>query len=271
MSSGGTRIDPTAQVDSKATIGRDVVIGPYCVIGPDAVVGDGCKLESHVSVSGHTSIGAQTVVSPFAVLGGAPQSTGYRGAPTRLTIGAHCVIRESVTMNRGSEDGGGLTEVGDHGFFMAYSHVAHDCRVGRHVVFANCATLGGHCVIGDHVFMGGLAAAHQFTWIGAHAMISGLTGVRGDVIPFARAYGAVGRLGGVNSVGMQRREFPRESIRAVRSAYRMLFAGEGQLASRLAAVETAHGNDACIAMILGFIRAPRKRPLCAPRGSRREE
>ena len=174
-------------------------------------------------------------------------------------------------MSSGSEDGGGVTEVGDHGFFMAYSHVAHDCRVGHHVVFANCATLAGHCVVGDYVFMGGLAAAHQFTWVGAHAMISGLTGLRGDVIPFGRAYGEAGRLNGINTVGMQRRQFPRESIRAVREAYRMLFLGEGLFATRVEAVEKALGADASVALILEFMRAPRKRPLCQARGGKHEE
>ena len=271
MTSSEPQIDRTAVVDPQATIGRSVSVGPYCVIGPHVSLSDGCKLEAHVHVSGHTSIGAHTTIFPFAALGGAPQSVGYRGGPTRLVIGAHCVIREGVTMNRGTEDGGGVTEVGEHGFFMAYSHIAHDCRVGHHVVFANCATLAGHCVIGDYVVIGGLAALHQFTWIGAHAMISGITGIRGDVIPFGRAVGASARLNGINSVGMQRRQFSRESIRAVRNAYRMLFRGEGELASRVQAVEQAQGDDPAVALILEFIRAPRKRPLCMATGIPQEE
>jgi UDP-N-acetylglucosamine acyltransferase len=267
MTSGGSHIDRTAVVDPQAVIGRDVTIGPYCVIGPHVSIEEGCRLEAHVHVSGHTSIGAQTHIFPFAAIGGTPQSTGYRGGPTRLTIGPHCIIRESVTMSCGTEDGGGVTEVGAHGFFMAYSHVAHDCRVGHHVVFANSATLAGHCVVGDYVVIGGLTAVHQFSWIGAHAMISGITGIRGDVIPFGRAAGSSARLSGINAVGMQRRQFSRDSIRAVRSAYRMLFLSEGQLASRVEAVEKTYGSDAAVAMILDFIRAPRKRPLCAARGS----
>lgn len=271
MTLSGTQIDSSARVDARAEIGRDVIIGPYCVIGPDVTIADGCKLEAHVHVSGVTTIGAETVVAPFAVLGGAPQSTGYRGGPTRLVIGANCVIRECVTISRGSEDGGGLTEVGEHGFYMAYSHVAHDCKIGHHVIFANAATLAGHCVIGDYVFMGGLSAAHQFTSVGAHAMIGGMTGLRGDVIPFGSVSGNTARLNGVNTVGMQRRQFSKETVRAVRNAYRMLFLGSGTMQDNLQAVEAAHGSDPGVAAILQFIRAPRKRPLCRARGRADED
>src|SRR5712691_5543922 len=182
-----TEIDPTAHIDSGAAIGPDVTIGPYCVIGPNVVIDEGCRFMAQVHVTGHTSIGARTVIYPYASLGTPPQSVKYRGGPTRLVIGVDCQIRESVTMNVGTEDGRGLTEVGDRGFFMAYSHVGHDCQVGHDVTFANSATLGGHCVISDHVFMGGFAAIHQFTRVGTHAMIGGMTGLRADVIPYAVA------------------------------------------------------------------------------------
>lgn len=262
-----TAVHATAVVEPGAEIAADAEIGPYCVIGRNVSIGDGCRLLAHVHVTGHTTIGRNTVVHPFASLGGAPQSTSDRGEGTRLIIGKHCIIRESVSMSRGSEGGRRVTTVGDHGYFMAYSHVAHDCQVGNHVIFANGATLGGHCVVGDHVFMGGLSAAHQFSWIGAHAMISGLTGLRGDVIPFGRAYGSVARLNGINTVGMQRHHFPRDSIRAVRAAYRMLFLRGGSFASRVAAVEAELGHDTGVATMLAFIRAERKRSLCsAPTG-----
>ncbi len=258
-------IDPTARVESGAVIGDDVSIGPFCVVGPHVVLGEGCRLVSHVHVTGRTSIGPRTVVHPFATLGGPPQFVGYGdGDRTRLVIGADCTIRENVTMNIGTEEGGGVTQVGERSFFMAYSHVAHDCRVGDDVVFANGATLGGHCVVGDHVFMGGLSAAHQFTHIGAHAMISGVTGLRGDVIPFATAAGAFARLAGVNVVGMRRRKFSPASIRAVRGAYRLLFFGEGDLAARTASVEQAFGDEPAVADIVAFVRAERRRPLCHP-------
>jgi UDP-N-acetylglucosamine acyltransferase len=159
-----------------------------------------------------------------------------------------------------------LTEVGERGFFMAYSHIGHDCRVGNDVVFANCATLAGHCVIGDHVVIGGLSAAHQFTRIGPHAMISGVTGLRGDVIPFGLAAGAFARLSGINVVGMRRRKFSAEAIRTVRAAYRMLFFSGGTLARRLDALESEFGRDPIVACIIAFVRDARSRPLCQPGG-----
>lgn len=257
-------IDPTARIESGAMVEDDVSIGPYCVIGPNVVIGAGCRLIAHVHVAGRTAIGARTVIHPFASIGGAPQSTSYRGEPTRLVVGTDCDIREGVTMNIGTDAGRRITEVGDRGFFMAYSHVGHDCRVGNDVVFANCATLAGHCVVGDHVFIGGLSAAHQFTRIGAHAMVSGVTALRGDVIPFGLAAGAFGRLSGVNIVGMKRRKFPAESIRAVRSAYRALFFGEGVLARRIEATEAKFGHDPAVALMIAFVREKRERSLCSP-------
>jgi UDP-N-acetylglucosamine acyltransferase len=262
-------IDPTARIEPGALIGRDVSIGPYCIIGPDVSIGDGCRLLAHVHLAGHSAIGARTVIYPFASLGTPPQSMSYRGEATRLVVGADCDIRQGVTMNTGTASGRGVTEVGDRGFFMAYSHIAHDCRIGNDVVFANNASLAGHCVVGDHVFMGGLSAAHQFTRIGAHAMISGVTALRGDVIPFGMAAGAKGRLIGINAVGMKRREFSPGAIRAVRAAYRQLFFGEGVLARRLEALEAEFGDNDAVARVIAFVREARNRPLCHP-GNRRE-
>jgi UDP-N-acetylglucosamine acyltransferase len=258
------RIDPTARVTDGAKLGDDVEVGPYCIVGPAVELRAGVKLVSHVSVAGATVIGERTVVHPFASLGSRPQSTGYRGGATRLVVGSDCDIREGVTMSIGTEDGLGLTEIGNRGFFMAYSHVAHDCKVGNDVIFANSATLGGHCVIGDFVFIGGLSAIHQFTWLGAHAMIGGVTGVRSDVIPFGVASGALGRLFGINVVGMRRRKFSAEAVRAVRAAYRQLFFYDGSLAERIAAVEDKYGRDDAVAQIIAFVRAKRTRALCYP-------
>ena len=258
------RIHPLAAVDPAAQIADDAEIGPFCVIGPHVSIAEGCRLVSHVNVAGHTSIGARTIVYPYGSLGGPPQSLSYRGEPTRLVVGADCDLREGVTMNVGTQAGGGLTEVGDHGLYMAYAHVGHDCRVGHHVVFANCATLGGHCAIGDHVFLGGLSAVVQHTRIGAQAMIGGICGVRGDVIPFGLANGAVARLIGINVVGMRRRDFAKESIARARRAYRMLFFDSAPMATRLAAVEAELGSDLAVAQIVAFIRAGSSRPLCRP-------
>jgi len=259
-----TTIDSTARIAAGAQIGRDVSIGPYCIVGPNVTLGDNVRLVAHVHLAGHTTIGARTVVHPFASLGGAPQSVKYRGGTTKLVIGADCDIRESVTMNVGTEDGGGLTEIGHHGFFMAYSHVGHDCRLGNHVTFANSATLGGHCVLGDYVFIGGLSAVHQFCRIGSQVMIGGLSGVREDVIPFGLASGSHAHLNGLNVVGMKRRGFSHQALKDARSAYRQLFFGEGVFADRLDAVARDFAGDKAVAEIVEFIRAGSHRSLCHP-------
>ena len=173
-------------------------------------------------------------------------------------------------MSIGSEDGGGLTQVGDRGFFMANSHIAHDCTIGNDVIFANCATLGGHCFVGDHVFIGGLSAVHQHTRIGAHAMIGGVSGIRHDVIPFGLASGEHARMIGINVVGMKRRSFTQASIMAVRKAYRLFFFGAGSLEERLGATEAEVGSDAAVAAILSFIRGRGKNALCHPGGSKQD-
>jgi UDP-N-acetylglucosamine acyltransferase len=265
-----TSIDEAARVATGAVIGADVTIGPFCVIGPDAVVGDGCRLIASVHVTGHTTIGARTVIHPFCSLGTPPQSTRYRGGPTRLVVGVDCDLRESVTMNRGTEDGGGVTTVGDRGFFMANSHVGHDCHVGDDVVFANCATLGGHCEIGDGVIIGGLSAVHQFTRVGSFAMIGGVCGVRGDIIPFGLANGDYARLEGLNLIGLKRRKFSRERIQAIRRAYQKLFLDPGHFAERLDAAAREFADDETVMQIITFIRAGEHRPLCRPERSREE-
>jgi UDP-N-acetylglucosamine acyltransferase len=259
-----SRIHPTACVDPSSRIADDATIGPFCVIGPNVTIGSECHLIANVHVTGHTTIGDRTRVYPYTSLGTPPQSVNYRGGPTRLVIGAECDIREGVSINIGTEDGGEVTEIGDRGLFMANSHVGHDCRVGNDVVFANCATLGGHCTVGDHCFIGGLSGAHQFTRIGAHAMVAGATGVRSDVIPFGLAAGSMARLVGINIVGMKRKNFSGETIRAVRSAYRILFRGEGTFASRADKIETELGQHEAVAQIVAFVRADHNRPLCQP-------
>ena len=257
-------IDPTARVEDGAVIGEGTVIGPYCTIGPDVRIGKNCRLIAHVSVIGHTTIGDDCSISPFAALGGAPQDLSYRGEPTRLKIGSACTIREGVTMNVGTVKGGGLTRVGDRGFFMNNSHVSHDSVIGNDVIFATSATLGGHCAVGDHVYIGGLSAVHQFTRVGSQVMIGGLSGVRGDIIPFALANGQHAVLEGLNVVGMRRRQFTRERLARLRAFYRKLFFGPGVFVERLAAVKPLAGEDPAIADILSFIESGEHRPLCMP-------
>ena len=266
-----TRIDPTARVEDGAVIGEGAQVGPYCIIGPHAVIGANCRLLGHVQVMGHTLIGANCVISPFVALGGAPQDLSYRGEPTRLEIGGGCMIREGVTMNVGTVKGGGLTRVGERGFFMNNSHVGHDCLVGSDVIFATSATLGGHCEIGDHVYLGGLSAVHQFTRIGPQVMVGGICGVRGDVIPFGLVNGQYAALEGLNIVGMKRRNFTRERLVMVRAFYQELFHGPGIFAERLVRVQPLASEDPAIAQILTFIGDGKHRPLCLPADSGRRQ
>ena len=257
-------IDPTARIEDGAVIGEGTSIGPYCIVGPHVVIGANCKLIAHVYVTARTTIGAGCTIYPFVSLGTPPQSLSYRGELTRLEIGQGCTIREQVTMSAGTVAGGGITRVGDRGYFMNCSHVGHDCIVGNDVIFATSATLGGHSEVGDFVFIGGLSAVHQFARVGAQVMVGALTGVRSDVIPFALASGHYAALAGLNTVGMKRRKFTRERLAVVRSFYQELFHGPGIFAERLNEVRHLAGTDPAITEILTFIDAGKRRELCLP-------
>jgi UDP-N-acetylglucosamine acyltransferase len=257
-------IDPTARVESGAAVGSDVTIGPYCIVGANAVIEDGCRLLAHVHIAGHTTLGAGSVVYPFASLGTPPQSVKYKGGPTRLVVGPKCEIREHVTMNTGTEEAGGVTEVGARCLFMVAAHIAHDCRVGNDVTFANNATLGGHVTVGDNVFFGGLSAVHQFVRIGEGAMISGLTGVPGDLIPFGYAQGSYATLVGINVIGMKRRGYSRDDMRRLRRFQNELFAGAGNFRDRLDGLTKKYADDPVVAKVVAFIREGGSRPLVRP-------
>lgn len=258
------RIHPTALVDTAAELADDVEIGPYCLIGPQVRIGPGCRLVSHVQVAGDTTIGAGCVIHAFASLGGAPQSRSYRGEPTRLEVGSDCDIREGVTMSRGTVQGGGSTKVGDRAFFMAYSHIGHDCHVGDDVTAANGAVLGGHCTVGNNVFLGGLSAVHQHVRIGEGAMLGGASGLTLNLIPYSTALGTPADLIGLNLVGLKRRSTPRQSIDALRRAYKRLFSYEGTLAERVERVAQEYGSDPLVAAVIDFIRSDTRRALCQP-------
>ena len=257
-------IDPTARVEDGAVIGEGTSIGPYCIVGPHVVIGAHCRLIAHVHVTAQTTIGDGCTIHPFVALGGPPQSLSHRDELTRLEIGQGCTIREQSTMSAGTVAGGGVTRVGDRGYFMNCSHVAHDCVVGNDVVFATSATLGGHSEVGDYVFMGGLSAVHQFGRVGSQVMVGALTGVRSDVIPFALASGQYATLAGLNLVGMKRRKFTRDRLAVVRSFYQKLFHGPGVFADRLQEVRHLADADPAIAQILAFIDAGKHRELCQP-------
>jgi UDP-N-acetylglucosamine acyltransferase len=259
-----TKVHPTAIVSPSARLADDVEVGPYSLIGPDVTLGSGVRIASHVIIEGVTELGEGCVVHPFAVLGAAPQHTGHQGEPTRLVIGARNLIREQVTMHCGTAMGRGVTTVGSDGFFMVGVHIGHDCIVGDHVIMANTATLGGHTVVEDYVIMGGLSAAHQYTRIGRHAFVGGMAGVNHDVIPFGNVWGNHAHLEGLNLVGLKRRGFSRESINALRSAYRMLFAEEGTFQERLDDTAYAYSGSPEVMEIVDFIRADSSRPLTTP-------
>ncbi len=258
------QVHPNAIVSPGAELGEGVVVGPFCTVGPNVRLGAGTTLISHVVVDGHTELGEGNTVYPFAMLGGPPQHTAYKGEPTRLAIGDRNIIREHATMNIGTITGGEVTSVGSDGFFMIESHVGHDCRVGDHVILTKQATLGGHCKIGDYVIVGGLAAVHQFTRVGRHAMIGGLAAVVKDVIPYGSVWGNHAHLEGLNLVGLKRRGFSRESINTMRAAYRLLFADEGTFQERLDDTVETYAGCPEVMEIIDFIRADGNRPLCLP-------
>lgn len=257
-------VHPTAVVDPKAQIGDDVSIGPFCVIGPDVTLGARTKLMSHVVIDGVTTLGEDNVIYPFATLGGPPQHTAHKGEPTQLVIGDRNLIREHATMNTGTVGGGGVTRVGSDGLYMIESHVGHDCIVGDQVILTKQATLGGHCEVGDFVIVGGLAAVHQRTRVGRHAMIGGLAAVVKDVIPYGSVWGNHAHLEGLNLLGLKRRGFSRETINAMRAAYRMLFANEGTFNERLEDTVETYASCPEVMEIVDFIRADASRPICLP-------
>lgn len=258
-------IHPSAVVEDGAILGEGVVIGPFCHVGAEVELSEGVQLFSHVAVAGRTRIGARTRVWPFASVGHQPQDLKFAGEPSRLEIGADCMIREHVTLNPGTSGGGMLTSVGDRCLLMMGSHVGHDCKVGSNVIMANNATLAGHVQVQDFALLGGLCAVHQFARIGAHAVVGGMTGVEKDVIPFGSAIGNRADLGGLNLIGLKRRGFDRETIHALRAAYRELFTGEGTLAERAGKVGESYAGIAPVQEIVAFIQSDSSRKFCTPR------
>ena len=217
-----TEIHPTAIVDPKAELGENVQIGPYCVIYAGVKLGDGCWLQNNVTMDGPTEIGSDNRFYAYASIGQRTQDLKYSEEPTYLKIGEGNNFREFCTVNRGSlpED---ITIVGNHGNFLAYTHIGHDCIVGDHVIFSNNGTLGGHVTVGDYAIVGGLSAVHQFCQIGAHAMIGGCAKIVQDIPPYMIADGNPARVRAINSVGLKRRGFSDDAIAGVKKAHRILF------------------------------------------------
>ena len=216
-------IHPTAIIDPEAEIGEGVDVGPYSVIEKGVSIDEGTKIGPHVVIREGTQIGKGCQIFQFASIGEAPQFLGYKGEKTFLQIGDQNIIREFVTLHRGTVKGGGKTVIGNESFFMAYSHVAHDCQIGNQVILANGATLAGHILIEDYATVGGLAAIHQYCRVGTHAFIGGVSGVLLDIPPYTKAQGDRAKLFGLNTIGLKRAKFSEETLKALKKAYRIIF------------------------------------------------
>lgn len=258
---GETRIHPSAVVEAGARLGEGVQVGAFCYIGADVEVGDGTTFGPHCSVHGPTRIGRENRFIGHCAIGGEPQDKKFRGEHVELEIGDRNLFREFTTINRGTGTGGGITRIGHDNWFLAYTHVAHDCMVGSHCVFSNNATLAGHVAIGDHVILSGFAGIHQFCRVGAHAFVGMGALVNGDVPPFVMvAQDGYGRPRGINSEGLKRRGFDADRIGAIKRAYRALYMSGGSLdEARGKLAELAAGSEDARAF-LDFVESG-ERPL----------
>lgn len=252
-------IHPTAVVHSNANVADDVTIGPYVVIGPNVTIGAGTHVGPHSRIEGPATIGDRNEIYGFASIGSPPQDQKYRGERTSLVIGNENIIREFVTINRGTAGGGGITIIANHNLFMAYSHVAHDCRIGSYTVFANNATLAGHVEIGDYAQIGAFSAVHQFCRVGEHAFIGGNTMCTQDVLPFAKTVAERhASTFGINSVGLERKGFSKETIEALQHAYRILVRSKLKLDDALEKIDSELGLYPEARYLVEFIRASRR-------------
>jgi UDP-N-acetylglucosamine acyltransferase len=246
-------IHPTAIVSSKAQVGENCFVGAFCTVGDAVKLGDGVRLESHVVVDGDTEIGDETQIFPFVSIGLAPQDLKYAGEPTRVKIGKRNHIREFVTVHRGTAGGGGLTEIGDDCLLMAQAHVAHDCAVGNNVIMANAATLAGHVIIEDKAQVGAYSGVHQFCRVGREAFIGGYSVVVKDALPFAISQGNHAKCYGLNSIGMKRRGYAKETIEKLKHAYHLLLAAKLNTTQALERIRTEIADSPEVDLLVRFI------------------
>jgi UDP-N-acetylglucosamine acyltransferase len=245
------RIHATAIVDPRAELADEVQIGPFTVIGPDVTIDSGTSIESHVVITGHTRIGRNNRIYSSSVLGEIPQDKKYAGEPTELRIGEGNTIREFCTLNVGTVQGGGVTQIGSDNWIMSYVHIAHDCSIGDHTVMANLTQLAGHVAIGDWAVLGGMVGVHQFVRIGAHAMCGGGSTLVQDVPPFVLCRGSPAQPYGINVEGLQRRGFEEATISALKRAYRTIFREGLTLAQAREAIHTGFEGGSAAADALG--------------------
>jgi UDP-N-acetylglucosamine acyltransferase len=256
-------IHKTAIIDPKAKISSNVEIGPYSVIGPDVVIEEYTKIHSHVNITGNTFIDKENTIYPFASIGNDPQDMKYQGEKTKLTIGKKNIIREYVTINPGTKQGGGITKVGSNNLIMIGAHIAHDCIIGNYIVIANSAAIAGHAEIDDKVIIGGNCGIQQFTRIGKMAMIGGMTGVSRDVIPYGLSTGNRNYLNGINVVGLRRSKVANKEIIGLTNAYKEIFKSES-LSENLNKLNGEFTDNPLVQDVVEFINKNKKRPICTP-------
>lgn len=267
-----TQIDPAARVHPRADIGEGTLVGPQAVIGEHVKIGRRCRIGASAVIDGWTEVGDETEIFPFASIGLIPQDLKFRGERSRLVIGSHNIFREFVTIHRGTKGGGGLTRIGDRNLFMAYAHVAHDCRVGNDTIFGNNATLGGHVTVEDFAAISAGSGVHQFCRVGRHAFIGGYSVVTKDALPFAKTVGNRARIYGLNTIGLIRRGFSAETVAKLKRAYRYLLQSKLNTSRALTQIE----KDATLACpevqyLIEFIRSSQRGALLRRPTRRAEE
>ena len=260
-------IHNSSVIDNKAKIGKNVKVGPFCYIGPNVQIGDNVELISNVHIEGNTKLGQETKIFPFASIGTQPQDLKYKGEVNSLEIGENNIIREYVTINPGTEGGGGRTVIGNNCLLMISSHIAHDCNIGNDVVIANNVPLGGHVTIEDSVVVGGNSAVQQFTRIGRLAMIGGMTGVLKDVIPFGLSFGNRNYLRGINIIGLKRKKYDNKKIMELDKAYKKIFLSKN-LHENLSKINGEYKGNDLVKEVTNFIAKDKKRHICMPQSER---
>ena len=256
-------IHKTALIDPGAKISKNVKIGPYSVIGSEVEIEENTEIQSHVSIVGKTKIGKNNKIYPFASIGNDPQDMKYKGEKTTLTIGNHNTIREYVTINPGTVQGGGVTSIGNKNLLMIGAHIAHDCKLGDEIIIANNAAIAGHAEIDDNVILGGNCGVHQFTRIGRMAMVGGMTGVSRDIIPYGLSTGNRNSLQGLNLIGLRRAKFENKDILGLSEAYKEIFASKN-INENISKLNGSFQDNPLVKEVIEFITKDKKRSICTP-------
>jgi len=256
-------IHKTAIISETSKISDNVEIGAYSIIGPDVKIGKNTKIHSHVNIVGNTSIGSGNEIFPFCSIGTPPQDLKYKGEKNSLVIGDNNKFREYVNINPGTEQGGGITKIGNNNLFMVYCHIAHDCNISNNIVLANNVQVGGHVFIQDNAIVGGSCAIHQFSRIGESAMVGGMTGVLSDVIPFGLSLGNRNSLAGLNLIGLRRAKISNDNIKIIQKAYDGIFNSEN-FRSNIDNLSSEIKKNEFVNKIINFINTDKRRPISLP-------